>query len=154
MDVQPQITDTGIPRAIFENRLFDANFFAGNLVQESQRFSQDSIKEIENFRTTLQNTFEDIDNWGAIEANVSTRSIVPLLHFLEWPFLQEKTYIIQGKQLRPDFVLFQNEESARTTPALRSEVSNLPRDIAAILEAKAADKVLDNGEIKLIKKLI
>lgn len=148
MDVQPQATDNGITKKIFENHLFDANFFTGSLVQESQKFSQDSIQKLEDFRKTLQKTFEDIDNWGTIEANVSTRVIVPLLNFLEWPFLQEKTYIIQGsKQLRPDFVLFQDEDAAKTTPALSSEVSELPKNIAVILEAKAADKTLDTGKI-------
>ncbi len=145
MDVQRQVTNNGTTKEpeIFENRLFDANFFTGSLVQESQKFSQASIQKLEDFRKTLQKTFEDIDNWGTIEANVSTRIIVPLLNFLEWPFLQEKTYIIQGsKQLRPDFVLFQDEDAAKATPALSSEVSELPKNIAVILEAKAADKAL------------
>lgn len=147
MDTQDK-AGTGITKEIFVNRLFDANTFADDFVRESQRYCQDMIQDITTFQATLRKSLEGIDNWGKIEANVSTRVIVPLLQFLGWSFRQEETYTIQGKPLRPDFVLFQDEQTGSTLPLLKAETLNIPKGSLVFLEAKSADTELNTGKTK------
>lgn len=146
---------------IFENRLFDAEFFAVGLLEEGKRFFGDRTMVLKTFQDNLASAFNGIDNWGNIEANVRTKIILPILKFLDWPFLEEKTYSVQGRQLRPDYVLFHDEASADAPDAgdidstekrvflLQSEAPMLPKGVEVFLEAKAADKKLDTAKARV-----
>lgn len=140
--------NTGVTRDIFDNHLFESNVFFNDFVKEGQNLFKDDILNMESFWSELSQTFDNVDSWGRKESDVSTRVIVPLLRFLDWPFLQKRTLSVQGTQLRPDFVLFQDENFFKETASSDFDSTGLQKEIIGFLEVESGSRELNTNKAK------
>lgn len=145
MDKQ-NISQTGITKEIFTNRLFDANAFNIDFVLESEQYCDDINKIVLDFKEKFAESISGMDTWGRSEATVFSRTVAPLLRFLGWSYRQKEAGTVQDRS-EYDFFLLRTDavsESGRH----RSGASKFPKGSVVLLEVISADREPDTGRLR------
>ena len=121
--------------AWLQNSLLDDSY----LLQKSNEFVDRKIGD--GLADWLADHFRPEHHAASNEAQLEKELIWPLLKHLGWFSLPQEVFVMQGKQVKPDWGLLLD---AQTVEILKG--SNDPKHMAALCEAKDWNKVLDTGK--------
>lgn len=93
------------------------------------------LYDIEKFKKQNEHQFED-------------DFISKVLEILGWKFVRQDIKIIQGKEEKPDFLLFYDEKSKIKYEKLNKEIKKSNNDFSIIVESKAYEVEIDNKKVK------
>lgn len=125
--------------AVFENHLYERNFFEHELPALAQE-----VPDGEAVLARLKGLCARIPPC-ANETQLEDEVIVPVLRLLGWPILRRQRITVQGKQMEPDWTLFKDEQSLQAFKDAPDDQK--PVDgIVSFLESKHSDKLLDTGK--------
>lgn len=128
--------------------LFNEMYFLNNNLY-SAKFLQKDIKGIIDFNQDITPHFNLVKKLYQepllseyYEAQLEDDFIQPVLKMLGWEYLYQEALKIQGRNKKPDFLLFANENAKNNFLKNREDYTQ----IAAICESKEYSKKLDNNK--------